>query len=359
LKKLFKQPTFLIGFIFIFGLLILSFLYSWFWADNAKKIIVLYTKSGDVIGKAPFGPNQVFPFGTDSYGHQLAFTILDGAKYTILFSLTIGLLRTVIGLIIGIFVSVTPIKIKSSPSTMLQALQTVPISLVLYVILQPVIFDTDHYVYYKNIFGYAGSMYGKPPHYSMWATILFETFLLTMISVPLVSKLFADEMRLLMKKEFVLSSKTLGSSKWFQIKKHVLPHMWPKIYVVFIQQIIQALLIIIHLGVLQIYFGGTYVRIYPMETDIWGKTNEWSGIIGYQLKSYGLTPWMVLFPLLFFFLLILAYNFILEGINKAQNTQEQSMKIVESSTEKSLSKNYSIPKKDFNFLNSSDHYSNF
>lgn len=359
MKKLLKQPTFLIGFIFIFGLLVLSLLYSWFWADNANKIIVLYTQSGDVIGKAPFSPNQVLPFGTDSYGHQLAFTILDGAKYTILFSLAIGLLRTVIGLIIGIVVSVTPIKIKSNPSTMLQALQTVPISLVLYIILQPVIFDTNHYVYYKNIISYAGSMYGKPPHYSMWATILFETFLLTVKSVPLVSRLFTDEMRLLMKKEYVLSSKTLGSSKWFQIKKHVLPHMWPKIYVVFIQQIILALLIIIHLGVLQIYFGGTYVRIYPTETDIWGITNEWSGIIGYQLKSYGLTPWMVLFPLLFFFLLILAYNFILEGINKAQNNQEKRMRILKPKVEKSVSKNYSIPKSDFNFLSSRDHYSNF
>jgi peptide/nickel transport system permease protein len=351
LKNVLRQPTFLIGFIFIITLLGLSFLYSWFWEDHVKKIIVLYTKSGDVIGKAPFPPNLVFPFGTDGYGNQLAFTILDGAKYTILFSLAIGMLRTLVGLIVGVIASITNIKIKSSPSTMLQAFQTVPISLVLYFILQPVIFDTDHYVYYKNIIGYAGSLYGKHPQYSMWTTILFETFLLTTISVPLVSRLFADEMRLLMKREYVLSSKTLGSSKWFQIRKHVLPHMWSKVFVVFIQQIIQALLIIIHLGVLQIYFGGTYVKIYPMEVDIWGITNEWSGIIGYQLESYGLTPWMVLFPLLFFFLLILAYNLMLEGLNKALSDQKQRVKIQLSKVRKLEAKRPLIKDSDFQFLN--------
>jgi peptide/nickel transport system permease protein len=353
LKKVLKQPTFLMGFIFIFSLLVLSFLYSWLWAEHVKQIYVLYTKSGDVVGKAPFAPNLVFPFGTDSYGNPLAFTILDGAKYTILFSLAIGLLRTVVGLIVGVITLITNIKVKSSPSTMLQAFQSVPISLVLYLILQPVIFDTDHYVYYKNIIGYAASFYGKPPQYGMWTTMLFETFLLTVISVPLVSRLFSDELRLLMKKEYVISSRTLGSGRWFQIRKHVLPHLWSKVFVIFIQQIIQALLIIIHLGVLTIYFGGTYVRILPMgvEVDIWGITNEWSGIIGNHLPSYGLTPWMVLFPLLFFFLLILAYNLILEGINKALSDQKQRVKIQLSEVKKSEAKRPLIHDNDFQLLN--------
>lgn len=323
MRKLLKQPSFIIGFAFISILLIVSLLYPYLIEQHVKKIITLYTKSGNLIGRTPFTPFQVFPFGTDDYGFQMFFTILDGAKYTILFSLAIGLLRTLIGLILAVISIMTNIKLKSSPSTMFQAVQTIPIAIVLYIILQPVIFDTDHYVYYKSAVSYSVFMQGKGYEFSMWTTIVFETFLLTLVSLPVVTKLFSEEIRLIMTNEYILCSKTLGASKWQQIIRHVIPQLWSKTFIVFIQQIIQALLLIMHLGVLQIYFGGTYIKFYQMEIDIWGVTNEWSAIIGHQLENYGATPWLVLSPLFCFALLILSYNLIIQGVTKGIKSTKQ------------------------------------
>ncbi|WEG14550.1 ABC transporter permease subunit [Pullulanibacillus sp. KACC 23026] len=186
-------------------------------------------------------------------------------------------------------VSVTPFNIKSTPSTLFQAIQTVPISLVLYFILQPAIFDNDKYVFFMDVIRYSGG-YSQYPPTTLWDVVLFETILLTAVSVPLVSKMFADEARDLLKKEYVNVSKTLGASKWTQIRKHVLPELMPNVFVVWIQPIIQALLMIGQLGVLQLYFGGTDVIRRAMETDVIPRTNEWSGFIGYQYQNFGAPP---------------------------------------------------------------------
>ncbi len=52
------------------------------------------------------------PFGSDRFGEPIFLQILDGAKFTILFAITISLLRILFGTCIGIFLSLYLCKIQ-------------------------------------------------------------------------------------------------------------------------------------------------------------------------------------------------------------------------------------------------------
>lgn len=60
------------------------------------------------------------------------------------------------------------------------------------------------------------------------------------------------------------------------------------------------------------------MREFAMEFMIpASNSNEWSGLLGtyyYQLK---LAPWLVFFPVMSFALVILAFNFMAEGLKRA------------------------------------------
>lgn len=317
IRQLFKNKLFLLGFIFIIVVLASSFIYTFLLKDMVTlKTSILFDSSKKLIGRAPFPPSARFPLGTDDAGNNMLYLILDGAKFTILFALSVAMLRVVIGGALGIFRAMFGVKFTSTPSNFFQSLQTVPVALLLYFILQPVIYDTDKVVNYQKVINYAGSLQGLPPSFSTTQTVIFEVVVLTLIAIPTVSRLVGNETQLILRNEFIESAQTLGGSKWHLLKRHIFPHLFPKILIVFIQQMVQALLIIMHLGILQLFFGGTKVVVYHIETTIDPKTFEWSALIGDRFDKLGVTPWVPLAPIIMFTLSILALNFMLEGMKE-------------------------------------------
>ncbi|WP_113927980.1 ABC transporter permease subunit [Bacillus sp. P14.5] len=116
--------------------------------------------------------------------------------------------------------------------------------------------------------------------------------------------MIADEAHGIMKKEFIERAVTLGAPPFRIFKKHLLPHLLPRLFV------------IAHLGIFQIYFGGTSVcyDIYcdpPMPI-----ANEWSGLLGMYIKQINYQWWLAAGPLACFTITILAINSMAAGIDK-------------------------------------------
>ncbi len=93
-----------------------------------------------------------------------------------------------------------------------------------------------------------------------------------------------------------------------------------------IQQFIQVLIVLSHLGVLNLFFGGTYVD-YGGGGPPKSMYYEWSGLVGVYFRSLNFHPWIALVPIAFFALTILAAQLMLNGLKKASEQANEEKKI--------------------------------
>lgn len=113
MKSIWKSKRFLIGFTYLFILISASFIYSWFFKDNIPKPPqLLYNDNNELLGKAPFPPSLIPPFGSDRFGESVFLQIVEGAKFTILLAVAISFFRILFGTCIGILLSLYAPKFK-------------------------------------------------------------------------------------------------------------------------------------------------------------------------------------------------------------------------------------------------------
>nr|WP_239541241.1 ABC transporter permease subunit [Pullulanibacillus pueri] len=153
--------------------------------------------------------------------------------------------------------------------------------------------------------------------YPLWERAGFEGLFLAVAVVPVVSVLIGNEIGTLYKNEYIDSARILGGSRLHLFCHHILPHLLPKLFVIFVQQIIQVMIIIGHLGFLGLLFGGT-MKFQP-GMALLSSTQEWAGLIGVNnnIQSISIYPWLVMGPIIMMTLGIIAFNFMLVGLQKA------------------------------------------
>ncbi|MBM6616792.1 ABC transporter permease [Bacillus suaedaesalsae] len=300
IKKLFTQPMFLIGFVIIAGLLISSFVYTAVYDDVVPQDRYIYDENGSVVDSAPLPPSKDAWFGTDMFGFHMLHKMIIGAKFTILAALSIALLRVIVAIPIGIFFSSYLTKFRKYLNGFIDSFHYIPLTLIAYYILYPVLW-----------------MGPEGFHYSFFERISIEVVVLTVLAVPILAVLISNESAEVMKKDFVISSQTLGASKFFMIRKHILPLLKEKFVIMFGQQVVQVLLLLSHLGLMKLFFGGTVVSFDPMMGDPPTTLSmEWSGLIGDAQRFMKTSIWIPFTPILFFAISIYAVNLMTEGFTK-------------------------------------------
>ncbi|TCP32235.1 peptide/nickel transport system permease protein [Scopulibacillus darangshiensis] len=337
IKKLFKHPLFLIGFTFITILLIASICHAVFFDGYVPKKTMLYDHNGEFVGMPAFPPSVIPPLGTDSSGNNLFVELIQGAKYTITIAFVVAGLRVFLSLIIGLFYSNFLMRLNKYVSGIIDAFHYVPISLAAYLLLINVLFSHGLEMNFT---------------YSFTARIIFEFIILAVIAMPTLSVYFAAETNQINKNEFITSAKLLGGNRLYITKKHILPLLWPKLIISFFEQMIQTLILLVHLGLFHLLFGGTQVirsAIGDSPPKFISISGEWSGLIGNSFKYIFISPWIVLVPLFAFAFLILALNFMLEGIRASLPNGIQIKKERRKKTAKIPQK--VVSKEGFTFIN--------
>lgn len=302
--KLLKQPQFIVGLLFILCLLLFSF----FWpsvldvnkAESLKRMEFLYDKDGNITGHIPFSPSEVPPFGTNLYGNQLFYQIIDGAKYTIVIAVGITFFRILIS------VGITLINPKSNftyLNDIVQATLYIPTTILAYLFMTTLLMKHG----YKPL--------------SDIKLIFFQALILIGIGVPPLISTFSREIKAILKKDYITNTFALGSKKPYVYFKHVLPELSTKLVLLFAQQMIQTLILMAHLGVLAIFIGGSETLMLgdaldPIPTII-PIAGEWAGIIGLSFDKLQAAPWIILIPLSFFAVTIFALNLIIRGIQNS------------------------------------------
>lgn len=299
--KLLKNPFFLIGSFFIFSLFISSIIYNLFWDDYIPIIDVIYNESGQP-DKSPFSPFEYPPLGTDPYGRNIFFIMLVGAKYTIGAAIIIALLRVIISTLIGVLSGVYFPTSNKKLSMIIDASNFFPVAIFVYFLMKYLMLD-DY-------------LLDETFTFSFNERVLFGLFIFTVIAIPSVSTLISKETERILKNDFVECSIVMGANKLHLITKHVNLFLIPQLFVIFVREFIQVMLLIAHLGILGIFIGGGKpAQDLFNNHSIISLSNEWSGLIGswwsYMWTTY---PWIAFIPILFFTLTIFAAKAILEGL---------------------------------------------
>ncbi|WP_144704394.1 hypothetical protein [Fictibacillus phosphorivorans] len=297
--RLLRQPQFLIGFLFIASLILLSFIYPSL-MDVQKESKFLYDENEVIVGVAPFSPKDMPPFGTDMNGKHLLYLVLEGAKYTILITLVIAFLRIFFALFFSLFH-------RKSKSTffddIVQATLYIPTAILAYMFMVP--------LFVKDATEPMGMM----------TLIMLQCLILVGIGVPPLVSTFSEEIRSILAKDYIVSTFSLGSKKPYVYYKHVLPELSSKLLLLFAQQAIQTLILLAHLGVLAVFIGGSKTvmmgDIFNLTPATISLSGEWAGIIGQSYQKLLTAPWIILVPLSFFAFTIFSINLMIQGIQNS------------------------------------------
>lgn len=298
--KLIKDPLFLIGFLFILGLLITSFVYSSVVDHQVRQIYHVYDENKELIDSAPIAPRKEAWLGTDKLGFDMLSKVLIGAKFTILAAILIAFLRMVISVPLGLILGAYFPKGQRYFTSFVDAFHFIPLTIIALYLLTPVLIQQHS--------GFT---------YSFTERIMIEVIVLTVLTIPIIMVLIGDETKELMKVEFIVCAKTLGGSRGHILLKHIVPMLKERIFILFGQQVVQALIVMAHLGIFNLYFGGTIMAQDQLASDPPRSfTNEWSGLIGGSKLFLQWAPWIPLTPIICFALTIIAVTFMVEGFSR-------------------------------------------
>ncbi|OSM10966.1 peptide ABC transporter permease [Bacillus toyonensis] len=290
-----RDKRFWIGGLFLTILMTLSIGNTIFNDGNIHKVILQYDKTG-YPEVPPFPPSLQFLFGTDRAGYDLLNLIIEGAKWTIGFAILVAFLRMLLGIVIGFLLGAYVKRGFKKIEAFFDSFTIAPMVMICYFILSEVLIYTSGTI--------------SAPFYQR---ILFQLGVIVLLSVPTLSLYVANEVRRLQTEEFVEAAKILGGGKLYIVMKHILPHLVPTFIIMLMQQFVQTLTLLLHLGLLNLFFGGTV--LYGTEAE--SVTHEWTGLIGMYYPSLSSDTWIPMIPIIFFSLTVLAANKITDSVQES------------------------------------------
>ncbi|WP_186575808.1 hypothetical protein [Aquibacillus kalidii] len=294
---LLRRPISCVALLFVIGMVVVSVLYPHLKEPPIKEMELLYDDNGKLLSVAPHPPSSYFLLGSDRYGYSIFDQIMVGAKYTIIFSLLIALLRVVISYLLAFpYLFFVPITMKKWMAKLANGMQFLSFSLVAYILIQPVVTKDAEF----------------PWHNTFTERVIFEVIILVIFVLPMLLNIIGNEMDQLMDKEFILAAQLMGTSNVRLFINYITPNVFPSLVNLFRQQVIQVLFVFIHLGALSVFFGGTIRNVGAPPQSF---TNEWAGVL--SLLKEGLMTnryWLILPTLLAYLLFIFSVQMITSAI---------------------------------------------
>ncbi|AAS41342.1 MULTISPECIES: ABC transporter permease subunit [Bacillus] len=290
-----RDVRFWIGTTFLSVLMIVSIGYTLFFDGNIRELTMMYNEKGE-LEAAPFAPSSKFWFGSDVKGRDLVQLIIEGAKWTVGASIIIAILRVIVGGGIGLLLGMYGKRSFPVISSFFDPFSIVPMVMISYFMLNEVLtFDSGAEVV------------------PLYLRVAFQIIVLVCLAVPTVMLYVAQEVKRIKKEEFMLAATVLGGSKWQRLKRHIWPHMLPSFLLLVAQQFVSVLLLLLHLGLLKLFFGGTI--LFGLDAD--SVTKEWTGLIGQNFRHLTTHTWIVLIPIAFYSMTILAGNLVSNSMQDA------------------------------------------
>jgi peptide/nickel transport system permease protein len=283
----------------ICGFLLLLLTASFIVEFGMKKSIepgLIHTTEGKVL-RPPFPSSLEHPLGTDKNGNDLLTKLIIGFKYTFFISAMVTFLRMVIGIICSLSILFFLKRLKPYIESFITPFLYVP-AFIMFILLareEELIISTRG----ENFL------------------IFYQILIIALIGFPPLLSLLMKEFEQLLTKDYVVASRVLGANKFHLAKKQIFPVFKRRFYIVFIQQTIATVTLLIHLGVFQIFIGGKAKGGIIGEDDKFlSNSSEWGGMIGQSIFDMIHFPWLLLYPAFAVIGLILLLNIVIKQLEK-------------------------------------------
>ncbi|CDQ21259.1 ABC transporter permease subunit [Halobacillus karajensis] len=340
--QLLKNPKFLMGMGYITGILGVSIIYSFIYDLPVESIGIFQDEDGNYHAPPhPPGEGQLI-FGSNLNGYPIMTMLVLGAKYTILVTMFIALVRVGLGYLLTIsYVFWLGKRSKKVISELANGMQFLPLTLVGYLLLvDVVIFEEDQRILAESL---------------IVPNMILEVVILIVFAIPVLLNTLGKESDEMLKKEFIQSAMLLGASRSRIFFKHITLHLLPKVTLLLGQQMIQVLQVLLHLGVLSIFLGGTIRgnREGASQSLLYDWTSLFETMrVGVMTERY----WLIVPVLVLYILLILSIQAIMKSLidhqqrkigiysTKKRNPSVNSMQGVNSCKNKEM---FTLPPKKY------------
>lgn len=270
-------------------ILIASVLYDYIGPEDYRTMIhQLKDENGNTLKAPPYPPSKDFLLGTDRDGRDNLMLIIDGLKYTFAALVVVSFLRVAIGTLMGILIENWMPALKPFIKAFFLPFQYVPVLL------------TGVFLMSGYLFGY-----NDVP---VIVKVEYQLIVLFVLGFPTVFFFTTDFIKEIKAKSFVTSSYLLGGSKWHIMVKQILPHLKPQLALLFVQQVLQTLQVLMGLAMFSLFLGGPHKETIYNTHYKKSITNELAGLTGqnfWWLKYASYIALSSLTALLIIFLLII------------------------------------------------------
>ncbi|WP_409296747.1 ABC transporter permease subunit [Peribacillus sp. SCS-26] len=291
------EKRWMLGILVLLLLLGVSFIYPLLAAE--PEIVPFQYENGRAVAMPPYPPSADNWLGTDRDGRDLFYSLIKGAKYTILFAMLAALARIAAAVLLGLCLR----KKLSAPvaAGFLQAFAFMPQSLLAILWLSP-------FILYE--------LRTAPP-LSFLENLLLQFAIVVTVGIPSLSKMVAETADHIYTLDFMDSARVLGGSPLHIARTHLLPHLLPRLVILGGRQLVQVLTLMLHLAIFNIFIGGTIIhsgQAHDQFNLYYSTTSEWAGLIGSRYRDLMVEPLIVFFPVLAYSLLILIVNLAVKGL---------------------------------------------
>lgn len=292
----------------LLALLTASILFDYIGPEDYRSMLnQLYDENGNVLKNPPYPPSKDYILGTDRDGRDNLLLILDGLKYTIAALFLVSLARVTIGATMGLITETWTPAIKAFVKAFFLPFHYIPLLLVAVILMDAVIFP-----------------FNEIP---VIVKIEYQLIVLFLLGFPAVFFFTTDIVKEISMKSYVTSSALLGGSKFHILRVQILPHLRPHLILLFVQQVLQTLQILMGLAIFRLFLGGRheekiYNTSYPKSI-----TNELAGLTGQNYWTLKNAPWVAFSSLglllIIFILVIVIKNEIIA--NMERHTEQSSI----------------------------------
>ena len=251
------------------------------------------------------GPSLTHPLGTDDLGRDLASRMIWGARTAVIVSVTVVALNLLIGLPLGALAGYYGGKVDTAIMRVADFLFAFPDFLFLLFIAATIRPSVVEFI--KGVGSGLGLKRGLncAADYVAFGDFIVIIGALSFVGWPGLARLVRGLFLSLREREFIESARATGVKDWGIIFRHVLPNALPAIIVATslgMGGAIQAETALSFLG----------IGIQPPNAS-WGIT------ISENYTFWRTRPWMILAPGAVLATVVLAFNFLGEGLNEALN----------------------------------------
>lgn len=301
----------------IIGLIMISFflliavfgpIFAPYKVDELAEVKYNSTEEGRTLSAPPFPPSKEHLFGTDQWGYDILTLLLYGAKYTIFTVIIVALLRVIIGGSLGIFVALNQNSLNfpaKSAKLKINIFSGFPVFIILYFILIRI-----------NI---------EPVLSPLTLSAIVGTLMVILGVIGVYENVYSKTMEL-QKNLYITASQSLGGNKIHIAKQHILPSLKSQMYIIFMNEVIQVLHLIGQLGIFNLFFGGTFIRMDP--PVFISITKEWAGLIGQFRSTIYYYQWILFFPLISYLLLLFSLYLVSQGIIQQEKVNQRKNPIL-------------------------------